>query len=338
MPDYYELLGIARDASTAEIKSAYRERIEQARDGGTSRGKGVVVASAAELNQAWNVLADPFQRRRYDEQLRGAEAPEADGDGETAPAPRPAGRRRPPRSAVPATQDRAAEAGSGNGDTGGPRRRPPAEPIELPNGLVAPPTRNRINALVVDVLLVYLAAMLVGFAFVPFQRDAYQVYKGGKPVGSAHIVKGNAAQQKQQLLADEQAKVAKATKPGNKPAKVEVKKISVLSGGVRILQLLASFAAGLLVVLPASVLTGQTLGKKIFGLRLVTVDGAPAGWRASTLHYGIPILLGIMLPTIGALIAVALVVWFVRDPLRQGVHDKLAKTFVVMAPKASPAR
>jgi uncharacterized RDD family membrane protein YckC len=79
------------------------------------------------------------------------------------------------------------------------------------------------------------------------------------------------------------------------------------------------------------------LGKKIFQLRLVQLDGSQAGWRASTLHYGLPIMLGVVVPGIGVFVAVGLVVWFVRDPLRQGVHDKLAKTFVVMAPKQSTA-
>jgi hypothetical protein len=335
VPDYYEVLGVARDASTDDIRSAYRERIDQAR-GAEGGGKGVVIANAAELNQAWNVLADPFQRRRYDEQLRGAEPVDGNGEKPTVPAPRPAGRRRPPRSAIPAPE---AAASDGGDAPAGPRgRRPPAAPVELPNGLMAPPTRNRVNALIVDVLLVYIVSMiLVSFAFVPFQHDALAVYKAGKAVGSTHEIKGNVAAQKAQLLADEQAKVAKATKPGSKPAKVEVKRVSVLSPGLNLVRVLAGFLAAMAVVVPASALTGQTLGKKIFQLRLVQLDGSQAGWRASTLHYGLPIMLGVVVPGIGVFVAVGLVVWFVRDPLRQGVHDKLAKTFVVMAPKQSTA-
>src|ERR1700724_3558344 len=149
--DYYEVLGVARDASTGDIRAAYRERIDGAR--GDSGAKGVVVANAAELNQAWNVLADPFQRRRYDEQLRGADV-HGDGDAAPAPAPRPAGRRRPPRSTmpVPAAGTDTDTDGDTNGTSSGGRRRP-AAPVDLPGGLVAPPTRNRVNALIVDVLL-----------------------------------------------------------------------------------------------------------------------------------------------------------------------------------------
>jgi hypothetical protein len=333
VPDYYEVLGVARDASTADIRSAYRERIDQAR-GAEGGGKGVVVANAAELNQAWNVLADPFQRRRYDEQLRGAETVDGNGDAPTAPAPRPAGRRRPPRSAIPAPESAASDGGDA---PSGPRgRRPPAVPVELPGGLMAPPTRNRVNALIVDALLVYLVALVaVQFAFIPLQHDALVVYKGGTQVGTPHTIKGDATAQKAQLLADEKAKVARATKPGSKPAKVEVKRQKVLSTGMLAVLSLTQFVVALALVVPATARTGQSLGKKIFQLRLVSADGSPAGWRASALHYGFPIFLAILPPIqpFGQLAAVLLVVWFVRDPLRQGVHDKLAKTFVVMAPK-----
>jgi len=34
---------------------------------------------------------------------------------------------------------------------------------------------------------------------------------------------------------------------------------------------------------------------------------------------------------IGEILALLLVLWFTRDPRRQGVHDKLAKTYVVAA-------
>jgi RDD family protein/DnaJ-like protein len=332
--DYYEILGVARDASTGDIRAAYRERIDGAR--GDSGAKGVVVANAAELNQAWNVLADPFQRRRYDEQLRGADVD--DGDAAPAPAPRPAGRRRPPRSAMPVPAPGTDTDGDTNGTSSGGRGRRPAAPVDLPGGLVAPPTRNRVNALIVDVLLVYILALVaVQFAFIPFQHDALVVYKGGTQVGSPHPVKSDVAAQNSQLLADEKAIVAKATKPGSTPAKVEVKRQKVLSTGQLAMLSVAQFAVALALVVPASARTGQTLGKKIFQLRLVRVDGSPPGWRASLVHYGFPILLAILPPIqpIGQLAAVLLVIWFVRDPLRQGVHDKLAKTFVVTAPKRS---
>lgn len=329
MSDYYELLGIARDASTDEIKSAYRERIDQARGG--SGAKGVAVASAAELNQAWNVLADPFQRRRYDEQLRSTEST-GDTDEGAVPAARPTMRRRPPRSAVPQTSAPADTDGD-EPASGAPVRRPPAAPVELPNGLMAPPTRNRVNAILVDVLVIYLAVLvLLPLAFAPFRHDALVVYKNGTQVGSPHSLQRDVAAQRAKLLADERAVVAKATKPGQKPAKVEVKKQKVFSSGIGLVLSLASLLVALAVVVPASAITGQTLGKKIFRVRLVRVDGSPAGWAASTLHYGLPIVLGLLLQTVGLLVGVLLVAWFIRDPLRQGVHDKLAKTFVVMVP------
>src|SRR4051794_41065615 len=63
MDDYYTLLGVDHDASTDDIRSAYRERKAalDSSDGGSK-------ADAAQLNKAWNVLSDPYQRGRYDQQ------------------------------------------------------------------------------------------------------------------------------------------------------------------------------------------------------------------------------------------------------------------------------
>ncbi len=55
MSDYYELLGIDPGADKDTIKSAYRDRLEDASQG-----------ERAKLNKAWNVLSDPVQRERYD--------------------------------------------------------------------------------------------------------------------------------------------------------------------------------------------------------------------------------------------------------------------------------
>ena len=67
MTDHYELLGVEPDASKDEIKAAYRAEVA---DADSSR--------RAQLNRAWNVLSDPVQRERYDEQ-RTAETGDARG-------------------------------------------------------------------------------------------------------------------------------------------------------------------------------------------------------------------------------------------------------------------
>jgi RDD family/DnaJ domain len=328
--DYYDILGVERDASTDEIRTAYRARLDESRGGQDTKSsrssKSATVADAAALNQAWNVLADPFQRRRYDEQLRTAEedgtSADVDGDeGDT------------DASTVPARRGGVREAMQ----AGAERRAARGQPVDLPNGLTAASSRDRINALIVDALLIYIiAVILVPLAFSPLSHDAFVVKKAGSQVGSPHKITGDAqaqSAQKAALLADEKAKVAKETKPGKTPAKVTVSKERVYTGGQIALLSFSSMLAALCVVVPSSAITGQTLGKKIFRVRLTGADGGRPGWRLSFLHYAPPILLAVLIPTLGPLLALGLVLWFLRDPLRQGLHDKLAKTFVVAVPR-----
>src|SRR5262245_45110091 len=72
--DYYDLLGVEPDAPVADIRAAYREK-KAAVD---ERGDDDAKSDAAALNKAWNVLSDPYQRGRYDQQL--ADSDEDDGD------------------------------------------------------------------------------------------------------------------------------------------------------------------------------------------------------------------------------------------------------------------
>src|SRR5450755_1314634 len=63
MDDYYSLLGIDADASVEDIRGAYRTRKDDL-DTGSQAGRD----DALKLNKAWNVLSDPYQRGRYDQQ------------------------------------------------------------------------------------------------------------------------------------------------------------------------------------------------------------------------------------------------------------------------------
>lgn len=193
VPDYYELLGVARDAPTNEIKDAYRALIDQARgDAPTGRKASVATADPAELNQAWNVLADPFQRRRYDEQLR-TEEREADPD--AAPSARPArttGKRaavakraepepveeeapEPPRTILGAL--RQGKQGSRTG-----QKRANVEPLVLPRGVTVATRGRRIGATAIDLLAGvagYVALQFVlYFANLP-NAAALAVFYGG---------------------------------------------------------------------------------------------------------------------------------------------------------------
>ncbi len=84
-----------------------------------------------------------------------------------------------------------------------------------------------------------------------------------------------------------------------------------------------------------SVRSGQTLGKRLRRVRLVRLDGSAPGWSSSLIHYGVPIFLTLALIQVLGPLAIVLglgtTLWNIRDKNRQGVNDKLAKTFVVEA-------
>jgi uncharacterized RDD family membrane protein YckC len=84
---------------------------------------------------------------------------------------------------------------------------------------------------------------------------------------------------------------------------------------------------------------GQTLGKKVMKIRLAGVGGAEpdssALMKRAAIYPGVMVLYGI--PFLGVLVFIFLVVLLVLilvdKPLQQGLHDKLAGTVVVKAPR-----
>jgi uncharacterized membrane protein YkvA (DUF1232 family) len=68
--NYYELLGVAPDASTSELKQAYRDKLKE-----WHPDKNIDRIEEAEettkiLNQAFYTLSDPDRRRQYDRVMR----------------------------------------------------------------------------------------------------------------------------------------------------------------------------------------------------------------------------------------------------------------------------
>lgn len=63
--DYYAILGVARDASTEEIRRAYKRAIRAAHP-----DMGGSVEQAAAINQAWETLKDEGRRASYNFDLR----------------------------------------------------------------------------------------------------------------------------------------------------------------------------------------------------------------------------------------------------------------------------
>jgi molecular chaperone DnaJ len=71
--DYYQILGVARDASPATIKRAYRRLAKKFHPDVASEGAGV---EFLEVKAAYETLADSERRQRYDETLGRSERTE----------------------------------------------------------------------------------------------------------------------------------------------------------------------------------------------------------------------------------------------------------------------
>jgi uncharacterized RDD family membrane protein YckC len=69
--------------------------------------------------------------------------------------------------------------------------------------------------------------------------------------------------------------------------------------------------------------SGQTLGKAMFGAKVVRTDGSPISWGQALLRY-----LGYIVS--GAAFSLGFL-WLAFDSKRQGWHDKIARTLVIDA-------
>lgn len=67
---HYEVLGVGRDASTSQIRTAFRRQARAHHPDTSVRGSA---ESLAPINEAWRVLGDPVLRRVYDRSLDSAE-------------------------------------------------------------------------------------------------------------------------------------------------------------------------------------------------------------------------------------------------------------------------
>jgi len=64
--DYYEILGVPRDASTADIKKAFR-KLARVHHPDVATDKKTAEEKFKEINEANEVLSDPEKRKKYDE-------------------------------------------------------------------------------------------------------------------------------------------------------------------------------------------------------------------------------------------------------------------------------
>lgn len=89
---------------------------------------------------------------------------------------------------------------------------------------------------------------------------------------------------------------------------------------------------------PAMIGTGQTLGKRLVGVRVVTTDGTPVGFGRAFQRWAIAGLPTLFWPWGGMLVQLVDSAWCLWDrPHRQCLHDKSAGTVVVTVPPTPPA-
>lgn len=89
--------------------------------------------------------------------------------------------------------------------------------------------------------------------------------------------------------------------------------------------------AGLLYEVPLTAWRGKTLGKLISRSKVISASAdQPPGPGGSIIRASVWLLPIFVLPGLGFLITVGVFVWAVFDSNNQGLHDKMANTYVVV--------
>lgn len=310
---HYEILGADEDASRDEIRAAYRERVGEL-DPDTWTGDAADRRTrASAVNRAWNVLSDPFQKERYDDQLGAGdvdltdddEGDDDDGDGE-----------------LPARGSRRPARGRGGRD------RPTATPTGQPLAAM----RARINALSVDVLVILV--ILVGLNFIignVFSESAVEVTIRGDVVRTTEL-DGRSYRDAKDTEEEIARKEWLDDNSGPLEDKdVEVEKVDVIPRNVGLIGQVVTLILAIGYVTIPSLARGQSPGKRFFKIRVVSADGAKARPMQIVLHYGVSIALATAIAVPGAAAAIGMTFWSNWDKAGQGINDKLAKTFVIEA-------
>lgn len=344
---YYELLGVEPDASKDEIRAAYRVERERSTD----------QARRSQLNRAWNVLSDPVQRQRYDATLAdGAEAVATEEDGgpvvDRAPDRRRTGRSSP-RGSGPPGREKTAGPGASR-----PTRPRPEPTVVLPEGVRLAEGRLRGLALLFDVSVLAVLYFLLTSVVPPLVVSGYSAKvsrynreikaatnaqsRRDKAAGRASAARSRAssAEKRGDALAagvarDQASSAQDQADRADAQRRAAEKRADRLANQVRpgsLGGLAAVVAVSLLYLVPMTALTGQTLGMRLRRLRVVRVDGAPVGWGPALVRFLLPLVVFVALgPQLGLLLGLGLVLWFLRDRNRQGIHDRMARTLVVEA-------
>jgi hypothetical protein len=345
MDDYYSLLGIDADASVEDIRGAYRER-KDGLDTASDAGK----ADAARLNKAWNVLSDPYQRGRYDEQrdeqrALGEQGTDGDGDGD---------------GAVTTTTGSTTGGANGKGVRASARNsrqaraqstrelreaRTKAATIALPPGTKFPAPKQRIIAMVIDLLVIIVlvsGSQILASHIAKSQKPevVHAVDKLNDDITNANKAKSDADKRvsadKKANDPTKQAVDQKASDDAKALAKSktterddQVSKLNPYYLG----SVIVAFLLGFLYLAIPSALTGRTLGKRTQHLKTLREDGSPLGWRGAVTRFGLVVLvtfvLYLLLQQIAGVVVLFGVTMWMRNGNMQGLHDRFAHTIVV---------
>lgn len=342
--DLYALLGLESDASKDAIRDAYRQRLDalNAADAGekvTEEQRAANRAERARLNEAWNVLSDPSQRERYDERRAAgdaaAEVPEIVFD-------------------APPSASASMERVVGGGPLSQRSRR---RVIPLPAGTALADTRPRLLGMVFDLTVVIFLVFVCQFGSRPLIESRYPAETAR--VAAARTERTDASKAlteatdarkaAQRDLARAQGSAAKAqaqdeldaaeateraaTKVDTKAAK-DLERAQAALQGPGTMVLVASALVGLLYLVPSTAITGRTLGMRLRGTKVVRIDGSPATWGSAFVRFLIPVAIttSLFYSLPGLLLGLGSVLFWLWDPNRQGLHDRLARTLVVAAP------
>jgi uncharacterized RDD family membrane protein YckC len=297
MDDYYRLIGVDPDADVETIRTAYRTRKD-----------ALTGEDAKKLNKAWNVLSDPYQRGRYDEQRAGA----IDGDDIDVADEEPG-----TNSSRPARAQR--------------QPRQPLKPtITLPPGMAFPPRKKRLLAMVIDLVVLFV----VFFGITQVAAPAYAKHQQPATVNAINSYQHQIDElnkTKSSTTATKEQKDAATTqiKDLTKKRDDEVSKLNgILFGSLAI-----AFLLGFLYLALPSMNSGQTLGKRLQKIRLARDDGSPVRSGDVIRRYGIIVLatFAIYIPIrefAGAVVLLGTTRWL-SNPNQQGIHDRFAHTIVI---------
>ena len=286
MDDYYDLLGVDADAPTDEIRAAYRDRKDGARRRRATAGK----ADAAKLNKAWNVLSDPYQRGRYDEQREQAVDDGDDVDDDDVDV-QSNGSSEPATVAAAAASSRATRARAA-------ARAGAADDQPARRARTIPRTKQRVIAMAID-LVVLLVLVVVGASSPSSPRREVAEARGRRhgstrcndrsptddrsrrrdATTSARRREEGDSRRTGQRSTSAQKTSTTPSRRRRTPTKAARRRAKKLDGRSRIAVI------GVIVPprLPVSRRSracspGATLGKRLQHLKVVREDGAPLGW------------------------------------------------------------